>query len=200
MFWLGLTGGIATGKSRVSQILVELGESVIDADHIARVVVAKGSRGLTQLQQVLGLDILTSSGELDRKVLGERLFGDKKTKVQVESILHPLIREEVEKQKKALQSQGVKRAFYDIPLLFETQQQKQFDAVIVVYCPPKIQLERLINRDGISEMQAQQKIQNQISIEIKRQQADYIVDNSKNPDHLRVEVENMLKWLDQNLN
>lgn len=195
MFWLGLTGGIATGKSRVSKALIERGEVVIDADQIARQVVAKNSAGLKRLIQVLGPDIVDKNGELSRREMGAKIFAHPETKVLVESILHPLIREEVQKQKTALKNQGLRRAFYDIPLLFETRQQDRFDAIIVVYCPDDIQTQRLMLRDGLNHAEAQLRIQNQLSIETKRQNADHVIDNSGTLDELEEQIDKMLNWV-----
>lgn len=196
MIWLGLTGGISTGKSQVSRTLVEQGEAVIDADVVARLVVMRDSEGLAQLVQKLGSSILDSKKELDRKALGARLFVQPETKVLVESILHPLIRAEVLKQKQELLKQGFKRAFYDIPLLFETNSASQFDATIVVYCPEQIQIERLIKRDGINLQQAKLRLTNQMPIEEKRKLADYVVDNSGDLTNLFAEVDKLLKWIE----
>ena len=119
MKWIGLTGGIGTGKSTVGQLLRSLGLTVIDADEIARFVVQPGEPGLQALARVFGPAILNPDGTLHRAALGKRVFQNETERNQVERILHPLIRLETEKRKKACEERGEKIAIYDVPLLFE---------------------------------------------------------------------------------
>ncbi len=179
MKWIGLTGGIATGKSSAAAIIRGLGYTVIDADELAKLAVQKGSEPLTKITQAFGQDLLLSNGELDRSKMGQLIFADPVKREKLESIIHPWIRNEVLKRKKELEDLGnVDLAFYDVPLLFEKNMRGGFDFVALVYCSESLQLARLMQRNSLSASDARLRIASQISIEEKKSQADFIIENS----------------------
>ncbi|MBK7843678.1 MAG: dephospho-CoA kinase [Bdellovibrionales bacterium] len=135
MKWIGLTGGIASGKSTVAQILREMGHSVVDADALARLVVAKNGPAYREVISVFGPDFFDSSGDLDRKKLGQAVFADKKKRVQLEQIIHPKVKSLAFLEKSRLEMEGKSIAFYDVPLLYEKNLESEFDAVLLIYAP-----------------------------------------------------------------
>nr|BFD68276.1 dephospho-CoA kinase [Bdellovibrio sp. HAGR004] len=193
MKWIGLTGGIACGKSTVSRMLRSHNIPVVDADEIAKDVVKPGSSGLKSVLQEFGSEFQTAEGGLDRRKLGQRVFGDPEQLHKLEAILHPLIREET--RRRLHEDMGAALAIYDIPLLFETKAKDQFDAVIVVSCTREQQKERL-RRQGWTEDEIDMRIASQISLQSKEQQADFVLYNNRDEQHLIREVDRLLKWLD----
>ena len=177
MLRIGLTGGIATGKSTVSNYLKELAYPLIDADVIARQLVEPGQEGLERLVARFGREILDETGSLNRQALGQRLFGDAQLRQEVDQLLHPLIYEALEVESQRLAQAGAKLAFFDIPLLYETGYDQKMDQVWVVYLPHDLQVERLMARNSWSRAQAEAAIASQASIEAKRQRADLVIDN-----------------------
>ena len=177
MLRIGLTGGIATGKSTVSNYLKELAYPLIDADVIARQLVEPGQEGLERLVARFGRKILDETGSLNRQALGQRLFGDAQLRQEVDQLLHPLIYEALEVESQRLAQAGAKLAFFDIPLLYETGYDQKMDQVWVVYLPHDLQVERLMARNSWSRAQAEAAIASQASIEAKRQRADLVIDN-----------------------
>jgi dephospho-CoA kinase len=200
MKWIGLTGGIASGKSTVSKMLKDHAIAVVDADEIAKSVVQKGSPGLKSIVTRFGNDVLLSDGQLDRKKISELVFGDHESLRDLESITHPLIRAEVLRQRTALEHQNLKLAIYDIPLLFETKSEDQFDAIILVSCSVEQQKTRLRQRSELAglpldESQIQKRIASQISIADKEQKADFVIRNDLDQKHLASEVARLIQWL-----
>lgn len=172
---VGLTGGIASGKSTVANLFCDLGIRVIDADLIAREVVLPGSAGLNELVASLGPEILDAEGRLDRKLLRKIIFSDPDQKNTVNGILHPKIREKM--LRRSITAPGPYHVL-DIPLLVESGWQDNLDRVLVVDCSPEIQIQRLIARDGGSVEQAQRILQNQCSREQRLAAADDVIDNN----------------------
>lgn len=177
MLRIGLTGGIATGKSTVSNYLKGLAYPLVDADLIARQLVEPGQEGLTRLVARFGREILDKSGALNRQVFGQRLFGNAQLRQEVDQLLHPLIYEALEAESQRLAQAGAALAFFDIPLLYETGYDQKMDQVWVVYLPHGLQVERLMARNSWSQGQAEAAIASQASIETKRQGADLVIDN-----------------------
>jgi dephospho-CoA kinase len=176
---IGLTGGIACGKSTVASLLVERGSYLIDADRIAREVVEPGSTGLDRIVERFGQAVLKEDGSLNRKKLGEIIFNDTIARRDLESILHPQIRALMQERMAAAEREDPNRlVVVDVPLLYESKLQSMFEAVMVVYVPVWVQRERLIRRDGLTAEQADVRIQSQMSIEEKRDLANYVIDNS----------------------
>lgn len=189
---LGLTGGIASGKSTVSAYLARNGALIIDADLIARQVVAKKSSGLKQIVAKFGGEILTASGELDRKKLGKLVFSNKDLLKNLTDITGPLIRAEILREIEAAKKAQVKLVVLDIPLLFETGYQTLCDKVMVVTIPSKLQLERVMKRDNLSATEARKRIANQLPASKRNELADVLIDNSKS---VAETYQQVLKWL-----
>lgn len=189
---LGLTGGIASGKSTVSAYLAQNGALIIDADLIARQVVAKKSSGLKQIVAKFGEEILTASGELDRKKLGKLVFSNKDLLKALTDITGPLIRTEILREIQAAKKAQVKLVVLDIPLLFETGYQTLCDKVMVVTIPSKLQLERVMKRDNLSAAEARKRIANQLPASKRNELADVLIDNSKS---VAETYQQVLKWL-----
>ncbi|NPA61117.1 MAG: dephospho-CoA kinase [Epsilonproteobacteria bacterium] len=179
---VALTGGIATGKSSVSEIFRESGFDIIDADMIVHSILDRESRAISD---IFGEEYILDSGEVNRRELGRLIFSNSGAKRRLESLIHPLVYRDI--LDKSIELDGIGRRYIvDIPLFFETGRYK-IDEVIVVYTPKDIQLERLMRRDGISRDEALLKIESQIDIEEKRRLGRYIIDNSGDFENLRVE-------------
>ncbi|KKO52877.1 dephospho-CoA kinase [Paenibacillus sp. DMB20] len=176
---IGLTGGIATGKSTVSSMLVRKGALLVDADVIAREVMLPGHPVLAEVAAHFGQDILQTDGQLDRKKLGEIVFNDPKERLALNGITHPAIRREIRRQMEAYEKSNPEQlVVVDIPLLYESELQSLFHKVMVVYVPRKTQLQRLMERDRLTEEQAKARLDSQMDIEQKKRMADYVIDNS----------------------
>jgi dephospho-CoA kinase len=179
MLRAGLTGSIATGKSFVSGVLEELGCRVIDADRVAREVVAPGTEGLRRVVEAFGQKVLTPEGALDRKTLGGIVFADVKLRELLNSILHPLIiaaQDARLREFEEAEPEGV--AVVDAALMIESGGYRRFDKLIVVHCRPEIQRQRLIERDGISAEEAGRRIAAQMPQGEKLRYADFNIDTS----------------------
>jgi dephospho-CoA kinase len=205
MKWIGLTGGIATGKSTVSQKLKEHHIPIIDADEVAKEIVKTSSPGLASIVKEFGEEILNADGSLDRRKLGERVFGQKVLLERLEAITHPLIRTEVQRRKQELENSNVRLAIYDIPLLFETKSEDQFDAIIVVTCHPDQQRERLSLRSlkegqPLDATEIGKRIIAQIDLKIKEGKADFVIHNDGDENKLQKEIDLLLVWLKEQEN
>jgi dephospho-CoA kinase len=175
---IGLTGGIASGKSSVAALLEELGAPVIDADQLARDAVVPGSPALTEIVGLFGHEVLNSDGFLDRNRLGAIVFSDSEARLHLESIVHPAIKSLAEERLEALRSNGAKVAIYMAPLLIEAGAVDRVDEVWVVYLDGNSQLERLMNRDNLSREDALRRIGSQMPMAEKRGYAKVVIDNS----------------------
>ena len=171
---IGLTGGVATGKSYVARLMREADVPVVDSDVLAREAVAPGTPGLTAIVERFGPEILMASGELDRARLGEQVFRDAGARRDLEAIVHPVVRRGITEFFRALPP-DTPLAVADIPLLFETHGERNFDKVIVVACLAATQIERVIVRDGLSREAAAQRVAAQLPIEEKVRRADYVI-------------------------
>lgn len=190
---IGLTGGIATGKSTVASIMTQYGALLIDADQIAREVVMPGEPLLEKVVETFGQAVLKEDGSLDRKALGEIVFSDANKRKQLEQLLHPTIRQRmIERMNEYERSHPERLVVVDVPLLFENGLENYFEQVVLVYVPRSIQLQRLMERDHISEEDALRRIHAQMDIEAKKERADYIIDNSRD---LKYTTEQTLKYL-----
>lgn len=190
---VGLTGGIASGKSTVSAILSELGATVVDADAIAREVVARGTPGLAAVVEAFGEGVLTPSGEMDRAAVGALVFADPERRRVLEGIIHPLVRARAQELEEAAGPGAI--VVHDIPLLVETGQADRFDAVIVIDVPEDLQVARMSADRGMTEAEARARIAAQASREARRAVATYVIENTGTREHLRRQVEAVLSEL-----
>jgi dephospho-CoA kinase len=174
MMRIALTGGIATGKSYVVTRLRAAGVPVVDADVLAHAAVARGTPGLDAVVARFGANVLTPEGELDRARLGAVVFADDAARRDLEAIIHPVVRREIAAFFARLPGE-TRLAVADIPLLYETHRERQFDKVIVVACLPSTQLTRVMARDGLSREQAERRIAAQLPIDEKVRRADYVI-------------------------
>lgn len=188
MLRIGLTGGIGSGKSTVCNIFRELGAPIIDSDVIARELVAPGAEALKQIAVLFGQQVLQEDGQLDRKQMRELVFSNQASREQMESILHPLIRQEMERQINLLNTPYVILA---IPLLLEKGWQQQLDRVLVVDCSVELQRQRALKRDGSSEQTIDQIIASQIQRDARIAAADDLINNSGSHHALREQVETL---------
>ncbi len=180
---IALTGGIATGKSTVASLMKLHGITIIDADTIAHELLDEHS---TKISEMFGEEFVRK-GRVQRSELGKIIFSNAKKKEQLEAFIHPLIRVEIEKRATIYDSRNFPYLI-DIPLFFENQAYDIKESV-VVYTPPAVQLERYMKRNKIDEAEAMIRINSQMSIDAKKEKADYIIDNSLNLRHLQAEVE-----------
>jgi dephospho-CoA kinase len=186
MLQVGLTGGIATGKTTVSGIFENAGAKVVDADQIAREVVAPGRPAWWAIKDLFGTGVLAPNGSLDREALAEVVFNDPDLRRQLETIVHPHVRDGISKKVSQLAlATPAAVVVLDIPLLLETDMTQGLAEVIVVYASPQIQLQRLMRRDGLSRQQAQLRINAQMPIDEKRRRATIVIDNSGNIENTR---------------
>lgn len=179
---LGVTGGIAAGKSMVTEAFRQMGAAVVSADQLARDVVRPGTRVLEKLVERFGRDILRSDGYLDRPALASLVFSDSRARKDLNAIMHPAIAELADKRLKELKARQPELIVYEVPLLFETGAEKRVDAVLVVTAREDVQLRRLMQRDGLDEEQARARLDAQMPQAQKVARADYVIDNSGSRD------------------
>lgn len=200
MLKVGLTGSIAVGKSYVLDVLRELGARAIDADLIAREVVAPGTPGLTAVVGEFGREILRPDGALDRTKLGSIVFQDEAKRQKLNSIIHPFI---IARQDEIMREWELEApnamAIVDAALMIESGGYKRFDKLIVVHCRPEIQLERLMHREGLSREEAQQRTQTQMPQSEKMKYAHFLIDTSDGFESTRAQVKLLWQQL-QSLN
>ncbi|WP_248583602.1 dephospho-CoA kinase [Nocardioides sp. InS609-2] len=183
---VGLTGGVASGKSTVSAMLASLGAVVVDADVLAREVVAPGTSGLAEIVEAFGPEVLGDDGGLDRPSLGALVFADEQKRRTLEAIIHPRVRARGAELEGAAGPDAI--VVHDIPLLVETGQAGSFDAVIVVDVPTEVQSDRMVRIRGMSEADAQARLDAQASREERLDVATYVVENTGSVDDLRDRV------------
>jgi dephospho-CoA kinase len=192
---IGLTGGIASGKSTVAQMLRELGIPVIDADQVAREVVEIGKEAYIQIIETFGRDILQENGEINRAKLGQIVFHDEEKRKKLNAIVHPAIRKNMIAQKEAYINSGEKTIVLDIPLLFESGLTRLVDKIIVVYVDEHIQLERLMKRNGFSKEEAMARINAQMPLIEKVAKADAVIDNNETIEKTKQQLVHILmRW------
>ena len=192
MLKLGLTGGIASGKSTIGKMFQALGAYIIETDHLSRVAVEPPSNLLNQIAEIFGNDLLDDQGQLRRMRLREIIFSDEGARAKLNSILHPEIGRLLDIELKQIASQDKNDiVLVDVPLLFETSWQKEFSAVILVYVPKNIQILRLMQRDGVDLAMAAKSLAAQMPLEEKRKLAQYIIDNSGLLEEVRPQVKNV---------
>jgi dephospho-CoA kinase len=190
---VGLTGGVASGKSTVSAILAELGAVVIDSDQLAREVVARGTPGLARVVEAFGPEVLTSQGDLDRPKVGAIVFADESKRRVLEGIIHPLVRERSAELEAAAGPDDL--VVHDIPLLAEAGLASGFDAVVVVDAPAEVQVERMVRERGWTREEAESRIAAQAEREARRAIATYVIENTGSLADLRTRVEEVYEKL-----
>jgi dephospho-CoA kinase len=178
---IGLTGGIASGKSTVAKMLTERGAILIDLDGIAREVVNPGQPSLFRIAQRFGQAVLQEDGSLNRKKLGDIVFADPSERKALELIIHPAIRAIMKERMAYYESNAPnKLVVVDVPLLYESGLESYFEKIMVVYVSRKTQLQRLMERNSLTVEEAERRIAAQMDIEDKKSRADILIDNSNN--------------------
>jgi dephospho-CoA kinase len=185
---VGLTGGIASGKSTVAAMLRRLGASIINADELAREVVQPEQDAWKEIVKAFGPGILQEDQTLDRRKLRKIVFDDPEARKRLEGIIHPRVRALAERRIRELAAAGSPVIVYEVPLLFEAQIHLWLRPVILVACDSATQKKRLAERDHLTELEAQRHLDAQMSLEEKRKLADYVLENDGNLDELERQV------------
>ncbi len=188
---IGLTGGIASGKSTVSELLSVFGFKVVDADKAAREAVKKGSKGLAQVREVFGDEAIDENGEMNRRYMGDLVFNHPEKRLELNAIIHPIVRDIMEEEKQEYLKQGY-NVIMDIPLLFENELENTVDEVWVIYTSESIQMDRLMQRNNLSLEDAKARVYSQISIDKKSRMADHVIDNLGDKLELKQNLERLL--------
>lgn len=198
MLLLGITGGLASGKSLVTRLFREKGAVTFSADEAARAVLTPGGKVLQQIAEAFGPDILTSSGELDREQLGRRIFSDEAARKRLNGLMHPailrLLRAQIEAAQKDLPADTV--VAVEVPLLYETNLQDWFELILVVSASESTQIERLQTRNGLSEAEAKQRLAAQWPLREKAARADLILSNDSSLESLQQQVDGLWKRIE----
>lgn len=189
MLHIGLTGGIASGKSTVVTMLREYGAGIVDCDVIAHDVVLPGTKGLAAVAAAFGPKALCEDGSMDRAYIGSLVFQDKEKKAKLEGLLFPLIHDGIEREIRKIEEDKKNPViFLDMPLLYEIKYNSYVDETWLVYVDPKTQLLRLMKRNGYSEEEALARIHAQLPIDEKRSLAQVVIDNNGSPEATRAQV------------
>ncbi|RBP93898.1 dephospho-CoA kinase [Cytobacillus firmus] len=192
---VGLTGGIASGKSTVSSLLIEKGYTVIDADIEARLAVEKGEEAYQEIVRHFGESILLKDGSIDRAELGSVIFHDENERKALNSIVHPAVRKRMTAKKEQAISRNEQLIILDIPLLFESKLQYMCDKTLLVYADEGIQLQRLMQRNQLSEKEAMARIRSQMPLREKKALADAVIDNNGRIEETEKQLWSILrKW------
>jgi len=200
--FIGLSGGIGSGKSTVSRLLNELGAIIVDADAIVHELQAAGQPMLKEIAAAFGDGVLTGDGALDRPALGSIVFRDTERRRELEQIVQPPVVAEMARRAKVAIDEGVPMVVMDIPLLFEGKKTgrgsaaaMQYDATICVWVPLETQIERTMSRDKCDRGEAERRIAAQLPIDEKREMADHVIDNSGKPDQTSEQVKALYSQL-----
>jgi dephospho-CoA kinase len=191
---VGLTGGLATGKTTVAKIFKELGAEVVDADIIAREIVRKGTEVFDEIVKVFGEGIIGEEGELDRKKLASIIFCDEEAREKLNTITHPPIRKRIVEEIARLK-ESKRIIVLDVPLLIEAGFSDLVDVVVVVSAGEEEQIRRVMKRDGIKREEALLRIRSQLPLQSKLDAADYVIDNSGPLDRTRMEIRRVWRGL-----
>lgn len=195
MYKIGLTGGIASGKSTVVSMLRDYGAAIIDCDIIARDMVQPGSEGLQAVGRAFGPQALLPDGTMNRAYIGSVVFTDAARKKELEDILFPLIHREIDRRTAMLENAGTKMVFLDMPLLFEVKYHSYVDEVWLVYVDAATQLTRLMARNGYTKEEALARIHSQFPIDEKRSLSQVIIDNTASLENTEAQVQKQWKQL-----
>ncbi len=193
---IGLTGGIASGKSTVAKMFIAEDIPLIDSDIIAKELLKKGTICYQQVVEYFSSDILLTNGDINRKKLAKIVFSNPNKRNKLNDIVHPKVKDEVFDQLSKYQHMGKELIILDVPLLFETEFHTYTDEVIVVYCSYEEQVSRLMIRDHIDQEYAEMKINAQMSLEDKKEKADFVIDNSFSILDTKREFKRILKELE----
>lgn len=197
---IGLTGGIASGKSTVSAMIKEMGITVIDADIEARLAVDYGEPAYLLIVERFGTGILQPGGEIDRQKLGAIIFNNEEKRKLLNEIVHPEVRRRMTEKKEAAIKRGEKAVVLDIPLLFESKLTYMVNKTLLVYVDPTVQLERLMNRNGLSEEEAHARMNSQNPLQEKISLADAVIDNNGSLEETERQLQEILNsWLEVNI-
>ncbi|SHP99136.1 dephospho-CoA kinase [Mycobacteroides abscessus subsp. abscessus] len=192
---VGLTGGIASGKSTVANMLIEMGIEVIDADIEARKAVEIGEVAYEQIVTYFGEDVLNDDHTINRSRLGEIIFNDSAKRQKLNEIVHPDVRRRMNEKKEAAISRGDQVVVLDIPLLFESGLKHMVDVVLLVYVEKDVQLQRLMERNQLTKQEALARIRSQMPIEDKRKLADKVINNNGSIDNTKKQlIELLADW------
>ncbi|WP_010580089.1 dephospho-CoA kinase [Liquorilactobacillus vini] len=193
-FVLGLTGGIAAGKTTAAKIFQEFGAVVIDADQVARQIVAPQTTGWRQIKAQFGETFILPNQQLDRKKLGQLVFADRRQLAKLDQITGPLIKKEIHQQLQQLKKYQPPLIILMVPLLFEGGYQSDCDQTMTISLAEQLQVKRLMKRNHLSQPAAKNRLMAQMSTEKREQLADFVIDNSQGFAHLRSQV---IKWLQE---
>lgn len=192
---IGLTGSIASGKSTVAKMIESYGLPIVDADVVARQVVEPGTPTLKKIEEAFGPEVIAHDGSMDRAKVGSIIFHNEEMRKTLNGIIHPAIREEMLRQRDEFISFGEKNIFMDIPLLFESKLEHFVEKIIVVSVKKEMQLQRLMERNGFSEEEANARIATQIPVKEKEQLADAVIHNNGTLEDTAIQLQNILyEW------
>ncbi|MGD2068644.1 MAG: dephospho-CoA kinase [Gemmatimonadota bacterium] len=195
MLSVALTGNVASGKSTVARIWADAGVPVIGADELARRAVARGSHGLAEVREAFGGEVITPQGELDRAAMRERVFGDDEARARLEAIVHPRVWSARERWLEERRAEGAELVVSEIPLLFETRRETDFDVVVLVDAPLELRLARMVESRGLDEGEARRIAEAQMDAATKRGRSDHVLDNAGSPEELRAAALELLGTL-----
>ncbi len=196
MIWIGLTGGIASGKSAVSNYLKTLGYPVADADEYAHQALSRGTESYKAVLQHFGPEILGVDGvQIDRRALGKKVFQNETELRFLEQCIHPYVQKKVQENRKQWEKEGFAFAFYDVPLLFEKKLESQFDFILLVAADESVRRMRMRQRNSWSDEEISDRLKSQLDMELKKRQSHFVIENNGTFSELEDKVEQMLKHL-----
>lgn len=177
MLKVGLTGGIACGKSVVRRRFAECGAFTLDADAVVHELFRPGTEIARTIEKTFGSEFLSSDGSVDRRKLGALVFADARLRETLNGIVHPVVIAEIGRRLAGAEQRGERVGIVDAALMIETGSYRRYDRLVVVFCPAEIQIRRLVDR-GLSEEEASQRVEAQLSTEVKKRYADFVVDTT----------------------
>lgn len=195
MLEVGLTGGIATGKTVVRRRFESRGVPTLDADAVVHRLLGSGTDVAREVETRFGRSVIAEDGSVNRKALGALVFDEAAARKDLEAIVHPRVFEAISDFFGASREQGAEVAVVDAALMYETGSYRKYDRIIVAYCPRALQTERLMERDGLSREEAERRIGAQIPVEEKRDRADYVIDTSGSLEETRARADSVLEQL-----